>query len=124
MRSSVRRDTTILRGASGAYYGFTVFSLEESLPRAAGIYALATRIVGPEPWNILLIGETANFAAELASPRSSAVNEAFRRCATHVLLYVSPIATERRREAGQDVWRNVRSPLVAWDGEDVQHRQA
>lgn len=117
------RETSTYRGASGTYYGFTIFSSAESLPRAAGIFALATRAVGPEQWRILLIGETSNFSAQLSTHDSGAINEARRRGATHILLHFSPIATARRREAGYDLWRNIRSPLVAWDSEDMR-RQA
>ncbi|NKB56688.1 MAG: hypothetical protein GKS00_10160 [Alphaproteobacteria bacterium] len=117
-----RRKTATYRGASGTYYGFTVFTLEETLPRAAGIFALATPTIGPRPWRILLIGETPNFFAELSAHGSNAINEARRRGATHILLHFSPIATDRRREAGHDLWRHIRSPLVAWDNEDILRR--
>lgn len=114
------RETVTHRGASGAYYGFSIFSLDAALPRAAGIYALARRDVGPDGWNILLIGETANFVDTLTPPFAGALKEARRRGATHVMLYVSPIATDHRREAAQDLWRHLRSPLVAWDGEEMR----
>tara|TARA_Y100000588_G_scaffold311866_1_gene338181 strand:- start:154 stop:339 length:186 start_codon:yes stop_codon:yes gene_type:complete len=42
--------------------------------------------------------------------------------ATHQMLYVSAIATDRRREAALDLWRNIRSPLVARDSEDIRRR--
>jgi hypothetical protein len=122
MLSRGRRETLTYRGASGAYYGFTVFSLEEALPRAAGIFALATQVVGAEGWNVLLIGETANFAAQLSANDCGAIDEARRRGASHALLYVSPIATERRREAAQDLWRHIRSPLVGWDSANTERR--
>ncbi len=122
MPSRSRRETETYRGASGAYYGFTIYSLDEGLPRAAGIYALGARIIGPERWRILLIGETANFADQLAAPDCSSITEARRRGATHIFLYVSPIATIRRREASHDLWRSIRSPLVAWDHEDIVRR--
>ncbi len=117
-----RRETATYRGGSGAYYGFTVFSIDETLPRAAGNFAMAIRDLGPKLWDILLIGETGNFAAELSGNCTRAVSEARRRGATHVLLYVTAIATERRREAGYDLWRRLRSPLVAWDKEDILRR--
>jgi len=116
------RETSTYRGASGAYYGFTVFALNTPLPRAAGVYALARRDVGAKIWDILLIGETANFVDALSDQNSGALNEARRRGATHILLYVSPIATARRREAAHDLWRNLRPPLVGWDHEDIQRR--
>lgn len=122
MSLRVRRETVTHRGASGAYYGFTVFALDETVPRAAGVYMLARRDLGPNAWNVLLIGETANFADELTTPRPGALSEARRRGATHVLLYVSAIATDRRREAAHDLWRKIRSPLVAWDSEDILRR--
>lgn len=108
------------RGASGGYYGFTAYALDESLPRAAGIYALVAPDLGPERWKVLLIGETPNFAAELTAVGSMSVREARRRGATHILLHVSPIATAKRREAGYDLWRNLRSPLVGWDNETTR----
>jgi hypothetical protein len=114
-----RRETATYRGSSGAYYGFTVFSLDSTLPRAAGVYAMARRVVGPGTWEILLIGETANFVDALSDGNTDALGEARRRGATHVLLYVSPIATARRREAAHDLWRNIRSPLVSWDHEEI-----
>jgi hypothetical protein len=122
MTPRARRETVTYRGASGAYYGFTIFSLDENLPRAAGVYALAMRNVGPKSWRPLLIGETANFAAQLSDRNCNSIGEAKRRGATHVLLYVSPMATVRRREAGYDLWRSIRSPLVAWDSENIQLR--
>lgn len=118
MFARARREAITYRGASGGYYGFTVFEMDEPLPRAAGIYALAMRIVGPERWRILLIGETANFAAQLSADCKTQA-EARRRGASHALLYVSPIATNRRQEAARDLWRGIRSPLVAWDVEDI-----
>lgn len=120
MSLRARRETLTHRGASGAYYGLTVFTLDETVPRAAGLYMLARRDLGPDGWNILLIGETANFADELSNGRHGALSEAKRRGATHVLLYVSAIATDRRREAAHDLWRKIRSPLVAWDSEDIR----
>jgi len=120
MSARGRRESITYRGASGAYYGFTVFSLDEPMPRAAGVYALAARALGPERWCTLLIGETANFAARLSAQNCKTLSEARRRGASHALLYVSPIATERRREAAQDLWRSIRSPLVSWDDDDVR----
>ena len=39
-----RRETATYRGASGAYYGFTVFAASETLPRAARlIHSSASR---------------------------------------------------------------------------------
>ena len=122
MPISARRETATYRGASGAYYGFTVFAASETLPRAAGLYKLVRRVVGPDAWNILLIGETANFIDELSTAHPGAVAEARRRKATHVMLYVSAIATDRRRDAAHDLWRNIRSLLVAWDSEDILRR--
>ena len=123
MSARARRESITYRGASGAYYGFTVFGLDETLPRAAGVYALATPTLGPERWQILLIGETSNFSSRISTHNGRTQAEARRRGASHVLLYVSPIATDRRREAAQDLWRSIRSPLVAWDMEDAR-RQA
>ena len=114
-----RRETATYRGLSGAYYGFSVYALDSRLPRAAGVYAMARRDVGPKNWDILLIGETANFVDAVSVSKSGALGEARRRGATHVLLYVSPIATARRREAAHDLWRGLRCPLVGWDHEDV-----
>ena len=122
MVGKVGRETATYRGSSGTYYGFTVFSSAETLPRAAGIFALATRAVGPEQWRIILIGETSNFSAQLSTRNSSAITEARRRGATHILLHFSPIATARRREAAHDLWRRIRSPLVAWDNEEIRRR--
>ena len=122
MFTSTRRETAAYRGASGGYYGFTVFALDEALPRAAGIYALVSPDLGPERWKILLLGETANFAAELGDSGSLSIREARRRGATHILLHVSPIATAKRREAGYDLWRTLRPPLVGWDDEGVLRR--
>lgn len=113
------RETATYRGASGTYYGFTIFSSAETLPRAAGIFALVTRTIGPEQWRVLLIGETSNFSAQLSTHEPGAINEARRRGATHILLHFSPIATAHRREAGLDLWRSIRSPLVAWDNEEI-----
>ncbi|MDD9903894.1 MAG: hypothetical protein OXT06_10030 [Rhodospirillaceae bacterium] len=122
MSNRARRETATYRGTSGAYYGFTVFTGDEALPRAAGIYMLVRRAVGPSAWDILLIGETSNFVDELSAARPGALAEARRRGATHQMLYVSAIATDRRREAAVDLWRNIRSPLVAWDSEDILRR--
>ncbi len=120
MSSNARREAATYRGASGAYYGFTVFALDETLPRAAGLFALAMRSIGPERWRVLLIGETANFAAHLSKYDCKALAEARRRGATHVLLHVSAIATAQRREAGHDLWRKIRTPLVAWESDDIR----
>ena len=120
MLSKAGRETATYRSATGTYYGFTIFSSKETLPRAAGIFALATRTVGPEQWRILLIGETSNFSTQLSTHNSPAINEARRRGATHILLHFSPIATARRREAAHDLWRRIRSPLVAWDNEEIR----
>ena len=117
-----RRETATYRGASGAYYGFPVFAASETLPRAAGLYILVSRDVEPDAWNILLIGETTNIVDEHWTAHPGALAEARRRGATHVMLYVSAIATDRRRDAAHDLWRNIRSPLVAWDSEDILRR--
>ena len=79
MSTRARREAATYRGSSGAYYGFTVFSDDEALPRAAGIYMLVRRAVVPSAWEILLIGETSNFVDKLSTTHPGALAEARRR---------------------------------------------
>ena len=83
---------------------------------------LVRRDIGPDVWNILLIRETANFIDELSTAHPGALAEARRRGATQVMLYVSAIAIDRRRDAAHYLWCNIRSPLVAWDSKDILRR--
>jgi len=114
------RESATFRGVSGAYYGFAVFRLDETLPRAAGLFAMASETLGPERWRILLIGETANFAAGVASDPAFA--EAQRRGASRILLHFSPLPALRRREAAHDLWQDLRPALTAWGpGDTARH---
>ncbi len=76
---------------------------------------VASVSLGPERWRIILIGETANFDATI--PRDATVREARRRGASRILLHFSPLTAARRRQAAQDLWMAIRSPLVAWKSE-------
>jgi len=112
MTRTPRRAATY-RGQSRSYYGFSEFQIDDSLPHAAGVYMLASACLGPERWQIILIGDTADFATSI--PREDAAREARRRGATRVLLHFSPLSAARRQDAARDLWLAIRAPLVTWD---------
>jgi hypothetical protein len=113
------RRTVTFRGQSSVYFGFTEFDTARPLPHAAGIYMLATETLGPDRWRIVLVGETANFASDLA--HHPAAREALRRGATRALLHFSPLDQGRRLSAAMDLWMAVRSPLVTWSAPELRH---
>ncbi|MDA0664730.1 MAG: hypothetical protein O3B08_18125 [Proteobacteria bacterium] len=112
------RRTVTHRSQSGVYYGFTEFGIDDPLPNAAGIYMLVTEILGPDRWQIILVGETGNFAAGIAPV--AAAPEALRRGATRVLLHFSLLGSRERLNAARDLWMANRAPLVSWTPEAIR----
>jgi len=107
------RRTVTYQGLSSTYFGFTEFDVDRPLPHAAGIYMLGSDTIGPERWQIILVGEAADVAADIL--RNPAAQEARRRGAKRVLLHVCPLDQPRRRQAATDLWMAQRTPLVSWE---------
>ena len=108
----IPRRTVTYRSQSSVYYGFTEFGIDQPRPHAAGIFMLAEETVGPDIWRILLVGETADFTAGIK--HNTAGREARRRGASRILLHFSPLGSQARLNAAQDLWLAIRSPLVSW----------
>ena len=101
------RSTCRWPGQSGATYVFYIYSPDERMPTASGVYIFAGA-TDQTTWRAAYIGQTQNFAARI--PNHEQLNCASRNGATHIHLLGVDGGENARLQVESDLLAAIKPP--------------